>query len=171
MRLQPVPSSSSTTMTFSTLFANARIFSTGRGWIMPSFSTVLVLAADLLDILIAGRTKDQADGMVGAVYHAVHVRGLRPGLQRERPLLDDGVPRLAQAGIMTNLAISLFIGDRGDLLRSDVSTTLCACARVHILSRTGVSNFSSGELVGQLGERQRLRGVGRLEHRRCGGNE
>ena len=34
-----MPSSSSTTMTFSTLFANARIFSTGRGWIMPSFST------------------------------------------------------------------------------------------------------------------------------------
>ena len=41
----------------------------------------VAVTADLLDVLIAGRRRDEADGMVGSVLHAVDLCRLSPCLQ------------------------------------------------------------------------------------------
>ena len=122
-------------------------------------------AADLLDVLVARRGCDKTNGVVGAVLHAVHVRRLCPRLQRERALLDDGVPRPGAGGHHNEFGDVLLIGDgRVFLPVGGLNDALrMRHAGTHLEKHGGIELL--GKLVAELRERQRLRRVGRFEHR------
>ena len=103
--------------------------------------------------------------MIEAVLHAVHIRRLRPRLQRERALLDDGVPRLGTGGHHDKFGDVLLIGDgRARLPVGGLNDALgMRHAGTHLEKHRGIELL--GKLVAELRERQRLRRVGRLEHR------
>ena len=123
------------------------------------------VAADLFDVLIAGRGRDQANRMVGPVLHAVDLRCLGPCLQGKRPLLHNGVPSLGAGRHHHKFGNILFIGNRRECLplRRLHHALRVRNAGAHFEKHRRVKFF--GYLIRQLCERQRFRRVRRLKHR------
>ena len=128
----------------------------------------VLVAADLLDILVAGRRGDDAHRLVRAVLDAVDLSGLRPCGQVGGALLNDRVAAFGVARHHNVLGAVLLIGlDRGLRALTRLYHTLrVRYARAH-LEQHGRVVFL-GQLEGQFGERERFRRVSRLEHGHLG---